>query len=96
MIEFLFEIPMDLQFYLLFMSALLPLSLLVVHQYLDTTYTARSFAATKSTYDVYITKSLLHHTVLRVNTVIIFIATCVKLKDSPNDDDDDHPLLLTP
>ncbi|MFZ3580031.1 hypothetical protein [Virgibacillus sp. DJP39] len=96
MFEFLFYLPMDLQFYVLFMSALLPLSLLVVHQYIDRSDNLYYLVKTRSTYNIYTTNSLLNHTDLPINTIIIFIKKCIKLKDSPNGDNDDHHLLLTP
>lgn len=93
--EFLFDLPVDLQFYVLFMSVLLPVSLTVVYHYLDRSSNLYSFAETRSIYDGYNSNSLLNNTGLTVNTIIVFITSCIKLKESPNGDNDDHHLLLT-
>ncbi|ASK63817.1 hypothetical protein CFK37_17460 [Virgibacillus phasianinus] len=95
MFEFLMELPMDLQFYVVFMSALLPLSFFVVNHYLASSHSNCSFAEARYVYEKYITKSLQYNLDSSTNDIIIFISNCIRLKDSPNDGKDDHQLLLT-
>ncbi|WP_430786586.1 hypothetical protein VBD025_14195 [Virgibacillus flavescens] len=93
MFDFLLDLPMDLQFYILFISAMLPLSF-VVYPFLNRIYHSSSFTKTRTIYDASITNKL-QYKQLTINTILIFITTCIKLKNGPNDDDDDHHLSLT-
>lgn len=92
MFDILVDLQMDLQFYLLLASAMLSFSF-IVFPYVSRTYDSSSLTKNRSIYESDIINKLLYKD-LPINTILIFIVTCIKLKESPNGDNDDHPLLL--
>lgn len=96
MFEIIFDLPIDPQLYVLFVSVLLPISLHIALQYINGAHNPYSFIKTSSVYEKYITKGLRYSTHLSFHTIIICITKCIKRKDSPDADNDDHHLLLTP
>lgn len=96
MFEVLFDLPMNLQFYVLLMSALLPISLHMASKYIDGSYHTWSFIENGAVYEKYIIKSLRYGIDLTFHILILCITKCIKRKDSPDgDSEDDHHLLFT-
>ncbi|GGC78890.1 hypothetical protein GCM10007216_06740 [Thalassobacillus devorans] len=96
MFEFLFDLPLNFNIYLLFLAVLVPSSILLAVQFLEspafTSELLHSEAAVERTFS----KGQLAAAVLPKQTQVFFITRFMKRKDAPDDDNDDHCPPHTP
>ncbi|WP_077622323.1 hypothetical protein [Sediminibacillus massiliensis] len=94
MFEVLFELPMNLQFYICLMSALLPLSLHIAKQMMDGPSNSYTLLRTSNGCERSLVGGVQVSQDCMFDTIICCITTCIKRKDAPDSDNDDHHTLL--
>ncbi|WP_028782475.1 hypothetical protein [Thalassobacillus devorans] len=96
MFEVLFDLPLNLHLYAMVMAALLPFSFHVFSHYFEGSYLKGLAFDTSTGFERSLTKGDVSSPDLPKDTHVFIITKCVKRKEAPDGDQDDHPILLTP
>lgn len=95
MFEILFDLPLNLHIYALVMAALLPISFHVFSHYFEGSYLKGLAFETDTGIERPIANGDLLSPDLPKDTQVVIITKCVKRKEAPDGDQDDHHTLLT-